>query len=671
MTPTGRTWRAASVLLIGAAACAYDASDRWLLPPPEPMLECIEGAQRCQDDVLQRCEVGRDGPAWQEARDCVASGQVCAPALLACADCVPGAGSCDGQHALRCDPDGAGNTEVGFCDDPRRPCRDGGCMNLCAAATQERSNVGCEYWAVDLDNANVGTGLNAAAQQYAVVVSNPQPDVTAEVWVERDDSEPGQRPDVVPVANGTLAPLSLQVFRLGPREVDGSAPGTYNTGTHSALSRGAYRITSSVPIIAYQFNPLENVDVFSNDASLLKPVEALGITPGTLSASYVVLGWPQTIASTDDPDTNFNADDPIDLRAFLTIVGTRAETRVRLRSTARILGTGVRGASQALIGGHGLPEVPVGGTLEVTLDPFEVLNLETDDFGADFTGTLIDADQPIVVFSGGEASDAPFFETLADRRCCADHLEEQLDPVRTAGRAFVATVSPNRTEALSEAGADLGVVVQPEYFRVIATGELGAEVQTTLADQPVIDLAERGSFVDLESTTHFLLQSDRPVMLGSISPSQEAAGIPRGLPGGDPSFLVVPPIEQFRTSYVFLTPDKYDFDFIRIIAPPDAVIVFDNQPLDEVPHCRTAPADGLDEATRGTPTPAHVVHTCQLSFPVVTIDGESSQIEAGTQNDGVHRIESDVPVGVLVNGFDAYVSYAYAAGTELRQIAVE
>ena len=55
------------------------------------------------------------------------------------------------------------------------------------------------------------------------------------------------------------------------------------------------------------------------------------------------------------------------------------------------------------------------------------------------------------------------------------------------------------------------------------------------------------------------------------------SSVSSGLPGGDPSFLLVPPIEQFRSNYVFLTPDKYDFDFVRIIAPPEAVIVFDNQ----------------------------------------------------------------------------------------------
>jgi len=38
------------------------------------------------------------------------------------------------------------------------------------------------------------------------------------------------------------------------------------------------------------------------------------------------------------------------------------------------------------------------------------------------------------------------------------------------------------------------------------------------------------------------------------------------------------------------------------------------------------------------------------------------------QNDGVHRGEASAKVGVAVDGFDSYVSYAYAAGTELELI---
>jgi len=38
------------------------------------------------------------------------------------------------------------------------------------------------------------------------------------------------------------------------------------------------------------------------------------------------------------------------------------------------------------------------------------------------------------------------------------------------------------------------------------------------------------------------------------------------------------------------------------------------------------------------------------------------------QNDGVHRILSSAPVGVIVLGWDAFVSYGYAAGTQLVEI---
>src|SRR5690606_38495873 len=104
-------------------------------------------------------------------------------------------------------------------------------------------------------------------------------------------SAPGSDNAPQQLVSQRIPPLGLHVFPLGPREVDGSPPGEYNTGTHSALTRAAYRVRSSVPVVAYQFNPLDNVDVFSNDASLLKPVEALTDSGDGLRPAYVVLGW--------------------------------------------------------------------------------------------------------------------------------------------------------------------------------------------------------------------------------------------------------------------------------------------------------------------------------------------------------------------------------------------
>lgn len=598
------------------------------------------------------------GPIFEREDDCGARGQVCNPDAFQCSRCLPGAGSCDGLDAYTCAADGQTQVFQATCDpDLFQGCRAGQCLNLCNEARRNRSNVGCEYWPVDLDNARVDDTSNAAAQQFAVVISNPEPDITTQVVIEQDDSLPGEPAKLAEVARAKIPPFSLRVFKLGPREVDGSADGTFNTGTHTALTRHAYRVKSSFPVVAYQFNPLENVNVFSNDASLLKPVEALDPGSSSQALMYAVLGWPQTIASTSDPDTNFSSDNPTDLRAFLTLVGTRDGTHVTVKTRARILGGGP------------IPATEAGGELALTLDAFDVANLETDDFNADFTGSIVSADGPVVAFSGNEASDAPFFKTLRDRSCCADHLEEQLDHVRTAGQHFVATVSPNRARAIQAAGADIGVQPQNEYFRVIATTERGAHITTSLdGDQHSVTLSGLGDFANLTSSHHFTLDSDAPVALSSVSPSQEDANLPNTLPGGDPSLVIVPPIEQFRDNYVFLTPDKYSFDFIRIIAAPGTGVALDGRLVPEIPSCEMAPADGLSDMERGGP-PALVVYTCQLSFPKIDMSKpRPDNLTPGLQNDGVHRVLANQPVGVIVDGFDYFVSYAYAAGTDLSFI---
>src|SRR2546425_1194183 len=83
--------------------------------------------------------------------------------------------------------------------------------------------------------------------------------VHAQVMVEEAASLPGATAATRIVGTATIAARNLEVFRLGPREIDGSSEGTFNTGTGTALTRHAYRVKSNVPIVAYQFNPLENV----------------------------------------------------------------------------------------------------------------------------------------------------------------------------------------------------------------------------------------------------------------------------------------------------------------------------------------------------------------------------------------------------------------------------
>jgi len=77
--------------------------------------------------------------------------------------------------------------------------------------------------------------------------------------------------------------------------------------------------------------------------------------------------------------------------------------------------------------------------------------------------------------------------------------------------------------------------------------------------------------------------------------------------------------------------------------------------------------DGLTDQERDGP-PELITYRCQLSFAAV--DPITGDVTPGLQNDGVHRLQANDAVGLTVWGFDAYVSYAYAGGTELTEIAI-
>jgi hypothetical protein len=656
------------VILVGlAAASCFNPGTRWddtgqtVTHPPPPVMECAKGAQRCALGKIQSCASTPDGgTAWNDVTDCGAQGMVCSSLTFECKTCVPDESFCQDQEVMLCHHDGNGADATQTCDTSTgSACREGICQNLCQLATIERSNVGCEYWAVDLDNAMIDATSNAAAQQFAVVISNAQPDVPVHVKVYQDDGNPGDPPAPYEIASATIAPYYLQVFKLGPREVDGSPPGEYDTGTNTALTRHAYKIVTDFPVVAYQFNPLDNVNVFSNDASLLKPREALALDGPNLQTTYVVAGWPQTIAATDDPNTNFNPADPINLRAFLTIVGTHEDTTVQVVPKTTV------------VAGGPVAKTPPGGLIEVKLGAFDVLNLETGDFNADFTGTVIKSDQAVVVFSGNEASDAPHFDSLAYRRCCADHLEDQLDPLRTAGRAFAIAHNPSRTAAVKAAGGDVEVNLEPDFVRFVNATDGPVDITTTLPlPNDKIHLNYLGDMKEVTAYGDFMAKASGPILVAQIMASQDAAGIKRGLPGGDPSLLIYPPTEQFRKNYVFLTPDKYMFDFVVILAPPEANVTLDGV-LPSSLGCTVAPADGLTDSQRGSSKPPFVVYTCQLSFPVIDPNKTApDNVMPGMQDDGVHRVDADLPVGVIVSGFDSYVSYAYAGGTDLKGINI-
>ncbi len=600
-------------------AVVADAGDG---SPADAARACEPDESRCgEGDALEVCaEDGSGFERFQCERRCVEGGGT---AMCADNECTPGERSCTVEKTavVECRPDGSGLEIVQLCN-PRttgQECDRGQCVSICLLTEKLKTNVGCDYWAVDLDNAFVPGGergfLDAAAAPYAVVVSNPSETYTAEVQVFQCCDAEGA---IETVDATVVPPLGLHVFNLPRRDVDGTV-----------ISRFAYRVRSSIPIIAYQFNPLDNEDVFSNDASLLLPSHVLG-------DEYYVMTREQSFAR---------------LRGYLTVVAIEPRDGGESRTTH----VSVTVTARTQPGVPGIPALEPGDTFEVDLEPYDVLNIETQAPGADLTGSYIKADRDIVVFGGSEAANAPNTNHCVDidevtgegvceykrdepcrdnydcnearlNTCCADHLEQQLYPVHVWRSHYIATKSFDRG-------------LENDYWRILAK-EDDTKVET-VPPQAVIPTLNAGEWFEFGSREHFEILSDKPVLVGQFLASEQAPNPnlrdieEEGDAGtGDPAFILSVPEGQFRTSYVFLAPDKYEFDYVSIVRPAGHEVFFDDLPV----------------AVEWEPVG----------------DGAEWEVARFAIGDGVHFVQSDEPISVIVYGYDQYVSYGYPGGLNLE-----
>ncbi len=571
----------------------------------------MEGEIVCLGNVAQQC-VGGTRVTLATCTD----GLRCAPGI-GCAQCVPGEMDCDGQTVVLCRPDGSGADPVNTCPADQQ-CRSGSCVDACALAEVDRSTIGCEYWAVDLDNEYAETllGVNdAAGAQFAVAVANPN-DHQVQVQVERNNAPLGSPPLPQVIFSGLVEPRSVLEIPLDPREVDGSTERDNGPGTF--VSPNAYRITTNFPIVAYQFNPI--VQQFSNDASLLIPTTGL-------DSFYRVLGWP-----TANPIAVFPMPGLPD-HSYVTIVGVTEGTDV----TVTLGG--------AIVGGGGIPATAAGGVVTYTLGPYDVLNLESDGIPGDMTGTTVQSTAPVVVFSGGERGIAPYDEgSIPDPPggwpediCCTDHLEEQVFPTSAWGQDFVLTHSPQRSDT---------AWVEPDIYRVMADREV-TTITTNLPGEFATITLSPGEWRELWAQQSFVMRADHPIQIEQILVSQQFLPSYRPNAGGDPSMLLFPPYQQYRTRYAFLAPSTWMENYVVFSAPVGTITLLDGRDV------------------RGT----EFMSLCDYE-DAGELDGRVYQAITCPVDPGSHVVEGDVHVGIMIYGYYNVGSYGYAGGSDLERINV-
>jgi hypothetical protein len=392
------------------------------------------------------------------------------------------------------------------------------------------------------------------------------------------------------------------------------------------LSSNAFRIRSTSPLVAYQFNNVANAH--SNDASLLLPRNALG-------TSYRTLSW---YASTTVPALGIKPD-----RSYVTIVGIEPNTHVDIR-----LGTRMPG----IVGNGPIPAAQKGEAFSVTLGPFDVLNLETadgsfSDLKVDITGTGISSDLPIAVFSGVERGIAPLDGyndpppgwngtdqnggQSGTTLCCTDHLEEQLLPLSSLGKELVITRSPVRSSS--------GSWIEPDIARFVGAAE-STQVTTTLPAPDNAFTLQPGEVRDVRVKTDFTVNATAPVMVGQILVSQTYCDR-TGAYLGDPSLTIFASIDQYRSDYLFLVPASWAETYVVVAAPVGANVTIDGS----------------------APTGCIVTHI----GPLGNVDWESRRCPLP---DGAHRMAGDRPFGIVAYGYGRAGSYAMLGGADVKPIYV-
>lgn len=499
--------------------------------PPTP---CIPGTVKgCYAfDAMARCNetgLGYTPDPCPEGTRCVLDGE-CRPVV-----CTPKYGICyDETHYMICKDDGSGYDYPQECHEGMQ-CIGGQCRSMCESEVKVSSYIGCEYWTVDLhnwDRKDVAMSPPAEPIPHAVVISNPG---LKPVVITFETKAPGVKIDI-PLAERTIPPGQMRTYTMPVMNQNGSG-----------INNKSIRITSTHPIIAYQFNPLNNVGVFSNDGSLLLPVSALG-------KEYIVIAL-QTDYIPAMPELGMNQDD--ERPGYATIVAvSEGETQVTVTKAAGLIAAG-----------PGVPEVKKGQSYTFTLKQYEVLNLEAghypglSSYSYDLTGTVIQATKPIAVFGGQECA---VIAQPGKSCCCCDHIEEQLVPLYAWGKDYHA-IKFNPRGGTSD-----------EDWWLIMAGEDNVEIHTT-PPIPGIDglKLNKGEFKRFFTSQSFEVHGSGPIAVAQYMLSQECTT--KG--NGDPALLIVPAVNQYRKDYAILVPDKYFEDWVTLIRPAGLEITLDGSPV--------------------------------------------------------------------------------------------
>ena len=481
----------------------------------------------------------------------------------------------------------------------------------CKESRDRNSYIGCDYWPT--------VTLNPVYEKfdYAVAVSNPHAGpVTVSI-------SGGALPQPIMV---TVGPNAVQAIPLpwvkdlkGPQFDQNTVVG--DPGPSRLVKKGAYHLTTDLPVSVYQFNALDyEIDAgvgcpgygdggagehcfsYSNDASLLLPANVA-------TGDYGMVGWPSFGATP----------------GFLAVTATVDNTHVTVFPAGNMQGVPNNGPVAMVRGNSYTYTLDTGDVLEL----FSVVgDVRKPLYTSDLSGSIVKADQPVLAFGGHGCTFIP-----QGKRAC-DHLESSMFPVQTLGSQFIVSM-PHTPH-----GERIWVRIMGLYDNTLVafdppvSGRNGVVLNTgDVVDLPDVDK----SFAIVANGRVNVVE----YLQGEYAswPSGPDAGEPS--PDlGDPSQSPAVPLQQYRSTYTFFAPKSYAENWVDVSTPTGNGITLDGTPIPQSAYVGVG----------GQP--------CSTA---------SVQLAPGTSS---HEIHATSPFGLVVYGYGSRTSYMYPGGLDLRVFSV-
>lgn len=496
--------------------------------------------------------------------------------------------------------------------------------DTCEEAAANATYVGCDFWPTVVYNPVY------SVFDFAAVVANAGA-TPAMVTVSR-----GGMMQTATVMPGSLAQIKLPwVPELKGADFDQATSGSRPTAS-VRVNGGAYHLVSTVPVTVWQFNPVE----YRKDAA-------------ELAAENTKCTFPPSMSNGDG--TNCES---VSADAALLIPSTALTGNYRVSTKSAVPGTGAAPdasggfaitatqnathvkiqLADALAAGTGVMAAKKGDVVEYDLNAGDVLELLGQPGQgvphAELSGSIVAANQRVQVIGFNPLTNVPSPVVVNSGACCADHLEETVLPAEVLGKHYlVAAPSTHK-------GTNSGHFVR--FFGNFDGTTLGYK-GTPPPGAP--NTLSAGQVVEVDATGGFEVLASQPFAITSIMKSGTVQnGCTSGTTTadcfiGDPSMTDEVAVEQFRSQYIFLAPQDFEFNWADVMVPDGANVVLDGVAL---------------AGTKESVSPGWSV----VRVPLM-----------GGANMGAHKVTSDQAIGLQVMGFGHATSYYYPGGLNLKIIS--